>query len=101
MKGQANASNFERTLFPEGTYDMTLEKIICLWGKPKPKEPNGAAKIMFIWKWTDEEGEEFEQPDYMNFPKNMKYNEKSNFWKRAGEIAGVSFSGENATHTRP
>lgn len=96
MKGQVNASNFERTLFPEATYDMTLVKIMCIWGKPSQYAPEGAPKVMFIWKWVDEEGEEFELTDYMNFPKNINYNEKSGFWKRVGEIAGVTFSKENA-----
>jgi hypothetical protein len=97
LKGQSKeSSNFERTIFPEGTYDMTLEKALVMMGKPTQYAPEGAPKIMFVWKWTDEDGGEFELTDYLGFPKNMKYNEKSVFWKRAGEIAGLTLNNENA-----
>jgi len=97
LKGQSkDSSNFERTLFPEGTYDMTLEKALVMMGKPTQYAPEGAPKIMFVWKWADESGEEFELTDYLGFPKNMKYNEKSTFWKRAGEIAGLTLNSDNA-----
>jgi hypothetical protein len=97
LKGQSKeSSNFERTLFPEGTYDMTLDKALVMMGKPSQYAPEGAPKIMFIWKWVDEDGTEFELTDYLGFPKNMKWNEKSAFWKRAGEIAGQTFTNENA-----
>ncbi|SMB93380.1 hypothetical protein [Deinococcus hopiensis] len=97
LKGQSKeSSNFERTIFPEGTYDMVLDKAIVMMGKPSQYAPEGAPKIMFIWKWTDEEGTEFELTDYLGFPKNMKWNEKSAFWKRAGEIAGLTFTNDNA-----
>lgn len=97
LKGQSKeSSNFERTIFPEGTYDMVLDKALVMMGKPTKFQPEGAPKIMFVWKWTDDEGGEFELVDYLGFPKNMKWNEKSAFWKRAGEIAGLTFNNENA-----
>lgn len=97
LTGQSKeSSNFERTLFPEGTYDMVLDKALVMMGKPTKFQPEGAPKIMFIWKWTDDEGSEFELVDYLGFPKNMKWNEKSAFWKRAGEIAGLALNNDNA-----
>lgn len=97
LKGQAKeSSNFERTIFPEGTYDMVLDKALVMMGKPTKFQPEGAPKIMFVWKWTDDEGQEFELVDYLGFPKNMKWNEKSAFWKRVGEIAGLALNNENA-----
>ncbi|EYB67046.1 hypothetical protein DEIPH_ctg052orf0044 [Deinococcus phoenicis] len=97
LTGQSKeSSNFERTLFPEGTYDMVLDKALVLMGKPTKFQAEGAPKIMFIWKWTDDEGQDFELVDYLGFPKNMKWNEKSAFWKRAGEIAGLALNNENA-----
>jgi hypothetical protein len=52
---------------------------------------------MFIWKWNDDAGDEFELScDYLGFPKNMKWNENSKFWKRVGEIAGLTFNDDNA-----
>lgn len=95
MKGSAQPTSIEKTIFNPGTYDMTLKKIMCLWGKPSKFQPDGAAKIMFIWEY-EVEGEKFELADYLGFPKNFAYNDKSNFWKRLGEIAGVRFSSENA-----
>lgn len=96
MRGTAQqTSNFERTLFDPGTYPMTLKKIMCLWGKPTKFQPDGAPKIMFIWEY-EAEGQTFELTDFLGFPKNFAYNDKSNFWKRVGEIAGVKLSSENA-----
>ena len=95
MKGQANSSNFERTIFDPGTYTMTLTKALCMWGKPSQFQPDGAPKIMFIWTYEDD-GQEFELADYLGFPKNFAYNDKSNFWKRVAEIAGITINSENA-----
>ena len=96
MRGLAQAqSNFERTLFDPGTYPMTPKKIMCLWGKPTQFQPDGAPKIMFIWEY-EAEGQKYELTDFLGFPKNFAYNDKSNFWKRVGEIAGVKISSENA-----
>ncbi|WP_407540490.1 hypothetical protein Q0M94_03565 [Deinococcus radiomollis] len=95
MRGQANSSNFERTIFEPGQYTMTLTKALCMWGKPTQFQPEGAAKIMFVWKYEVDD-QEYELVDYLGFPKNMKYNDKSNFWKRVGEIAGITIASENA-----
>lgn len=100
LKGQSKgSSNFERTLFPEGTYDMTLESVTVYLGKPTKYAPNGAVKVIFTWKYTDEEGETFELPHFVGFPKNIKWNEKSAFWKHIAEIAGVPHADETATAT--
>ena len=95
MKGQANSSNFERTIFDPGTYNMTLTKALCMWGKPTQFQPDGAPKIMFVWEY-EVDGQTFELPDYLGFPKNFAYNDKSNFWKRVAEIAGITINSENA-----
>lgn len=97
MKGQAKQDNgFERTLFPEGTYPMTLKKAMVMMGKPTKFQPEGAPKIMFVWEYEDGEGNKFELVDFLGFPKNLAYNEKSKFWKRVGEIAGVALTNDNA-----
>lgn len=96
MKGQAqSSSNFERTIFDEGTYQMKLVKILVMMGKPSQYAPEGAPKIMFVWEY-EVEGEKYELTDFLTFPKNFAYNDKSNFWKRLGEIAGVKINSENA-----
>lgn len=96
MKGQAqSSSNFERTLFDPGTYTMTLTKALVLWGKATQYQPDGAPKILMVWEY-ESEGEKFELPDYLGFPKNFAYNDKSNFWKRVSEIAGVTINSDNA-----
>ena len=96
MKGQAqSSSNFERTIFDEGTYQMKLVKSLVMMGKPSQYAPEGAPKIMFIWEY-EVEGEKFELTDYLTFPKNFAYNDKSNFWKRVSEIAGVKIGSDNA-----
>lgn len=96
MKGTAQQqSNFERTVFDPGTYTMTLTKALCLWGKPTKFQPDGAPKIMFVWTY-EADGQEFELTDFLGFPKNFAYNDKSNFWKRVGEIAGVKLTSDNA-----
>lgn len=96
MRGKAQpSSNFERTIFDPGTYSMTLKKIMCLWGKPTKFQPDGAPKIMFIWEY-EADGQAYELSDFLGFPKGFAYNDKSNFWKRVGEIAGVKLSSENA-----
>jgi hypothetical protein len=94
MKGQANSSNFERTIFDPGTYNMTLAKAICMWGKPTQFQPDGAPKIMFVWK-CEIEGQEYELVDYLGLPKNLAYNDKSKFWPRISEIAAVTINSDN------
>lgn len=97
MKGQSKQdTGFERTLFPEGTYAMTLKKGMVMMGKPTQYQPEGAPKIMFVWEYDDGEGNKFELVDFLGFPKNIAYNEKSKFWKRVGEIAGIALTNENA-----
>jgi hypothetical protein len=50
---------------------------------------------MFVWEY-EADGQTFEMVDYLGFPKGFAYNDKSNFWKRVGEIAGVKITSENA-----
>lgn len=96
MKGQAqNSSNFERTVFDDGTYTMTLVKALIMMGKPTQFQPEGAPKILMVWEY-EAEGQKFELADFLGFPKNFAYNDKSKFWKRISEIAGVKISSENA-----
>lgn len=96
MKATAQqSSNFERTIFPEGMYPMTLKKSFVMWGKPSQYAPEGAPKIAMIWEYTDEEGATFELMDFHTFPKDFAYNDKSNFWKRLAEIAGVTITKDN------
>ena len=82
-------SNFERTLFDEGQYEMTLTKAIVMMGKPTQFAPEGAPKVMMIWE-TEIDGEKFEFTDFVGLPKNLKWNEKSIFWKRIAEIFGIT-----------
>ncbi|MDV6376464.1 hypothetical protein [Deinococcus arenicola] len=96
LQGQANAGgDYERTLFPEGLYTMTLTKAMVMWGKPSQYAPEGSPKIAMIWEYDDGEGNKFELMDYLSFPKNFGYNEKSKFWKRVGEIAGAPINKDN------
>lgn len=96
MKGQAqSSSNFERIVFDDGTYPMTLVKALIMMGKATQFQPEGAPKILMIWEY-EAEGQKFELGDYLGFPKNFAYNDKSKFWKRLGEIAGVKLSSDNA-----
>lgn len=96
MKANASsAGNYERTLFPEGVYPMTLKKAFVMWGKPNQYAPDGAPKIAMIWEYDDGEGGTFELMDFLTFPKNFGYNDKSNFWKRVSEIAGVVINKDN------
>ena len=96
MKGLAQPqTNFERTLFDPGSYTMTLTKGLVMWGKPTKFQPEGAPKIMFVWEY-EADGQTYEMVDYLGFPKNFAYNEKSNFWKRVAEIAGIKINSENA-----
>ena len=96
LKGQTKAGggDYERTLFPEGVYPMTLVKGLVMWGKPSQYAPEGSPKIAMIWEYDDGEGNKFELMDYLSFPKNFGYNEKSKFWKRIGEIAGTAINSE-------
>lgn len=96
MKAKAQqTSNFERTIFEEGTYEMTLDKAFVMWGKPTQHHPEGQAKIGMIWKF-EADGETYELGDFQSFPKNFAYNDKSKFWKRLAEIAGVKITSDNA-----
>ncbi len=96
MRGTAQQqSTFERTLFDPGTYPMTLKKALVMWGKPTQFQPDGAPKIMFVWEY-EADGQTFELVDYLGFPKNFAFNDKSIFWKRVGEIAGTKITSENA-----
>lgn len=96
MKGQAQqASNFERTVFDDGTYAMTLVKALVMMGKPTKFQPEGAPKILMIWEY-EAEGQKYELGDFLGFPKNFAYNDKGNFWKRLSEIAGVKINSDNA-----
>jgi hypothetical protein len=96
MRGTAQQQNtFERTLFDPGTYPMTLKKALVMWGKPTQFQPDGAPKIMFVWEY-EADGQTFELVDYLGFPKNFAFNDKSIFWKRVGEIAGTKITSENA-----
>ena len=96
LKGQSKTSStFERTVFDPGMYTMRLTKALVMMGKPTKFQPEGAPKILMVWE-MEHEGEKFELADYLGFPKNFAYNEKSNFWKRIAEIAGVTINNENA-----
>lgn len=96
MKGNATTTgDFEKTLFPEGVYPMRLARAFVHWGKPSKFAPEGQAKIAMIWEWADEDGNTFELMDYLTFPKNFGYNEKSNFWKRVSEVAAVAINAQN------
>jgi len=96
MKGTQKAGgDFKRTIFPEGIYPMTLIKAMVMWGKPSQYAPEGAAKIGMVWEFLDEDGNKFEIMDYLSFPKDFGYNEKSKFWKKVGEIAGMPIDKEN------
>lgn len=96
MKGTANPSTeFDRVVFPEGVYPMTLKRAFVMWGKPSQYAPDGAPKIGMVWAYKDEDGGEAELMDFLTFPKNLAYNEKSNFWKRLSEIAAVTINKEN------
>ncbi|MFC4426280.1 hypothetical protein [Deinococcus navajonensis] len=96
MKANAESGpTFERTVFPEGVYPMTLKKAFVMWGKPNQYAPEGAPKIAMIWEYKDEDGNPFELMDFLTFPKNFAYNDKSNFWKRVSEIAGMPINKEN------
>lgn len=88
----------ERTLLEEGTYPATLVKAVVLMGKPSAFQPEGAPKIMLIWatEEQDADGNPVEVVDYLGFPKNIAYNEKSKFWGRLGEIVGVRTNSQNA-----
>ena len=88
-------SNFERVILEEGTYPATLKRAFIHMGKPTQFQPEGAPKIMLLWE-VEVDGETVEVGDYLGFPKNIAYNEKSKFWSRLGEIMGVKVSSENA-----
>lgn len=88
-------SNFERIVLEEGTYPATLTKAVVMMGKPTQFQPEGAPKILMVWA-VEVEGETYEVADYLGFPKNIAYNEKSKFWAKVGEIMGVKVSSENA-----
>lgn len=103
IKGQQKAEGFERIILDEGMYDMRLVKVMAMQGKPSQFAPEGAAKIMMIWEWVDEDGSHFktddDQPyalvDMLGLPKNLRYNEKSNYWKRLSGIAGQTINNDN------
>lgn len=88
-------TNFERVVLDEGVYDAKLIKAIVLKGKPTQYQPEGAPKIMLVWE-VGEGDDAVEVVDYLGFPKNLAYNEKSKFWKKLGEIVGEKISSENA-----
>lgn len=94
ITGQRKETN-DRPLWPEGVYPCKLVKAFVMRGKPTQFNKDGNIKMGFIWTFKDDEGNEFELADFVNVPKNFKYNEKSNYWKRLGEMAGITITNDN------
>jgi hypothetical protein len=102
----AGTGDFKRELLDEGVYDMKLVKIIGIMRDGTSEYPDPKPSLLCIWAWCEptgalyenEEGKNYEVIEFLGMPTGMpnrlKYHEKTGYYKRLSEIAGVPIANQ-------